>query len=60
MKDCVVTEWGPSSIGVHRPNLPGGEAVRETKANERALTRGATKAVGSPARAVQTFGRNIS
>ncbi len=60
MKDSVVTEWGPSTIGVYGPNLPGGEAVGETKAKERALTRGAAKAVSPPAGAVQAFGRNIS
>lgn len=60
MTDSVVTEWGPSSIGVSRPDLPGGEAVGETRAKERALTRRPTRAVGPPAGAVQAFRRNIS
>ncbi len=59
MKAAVVTAWGPSSIAVHSPHLPGCEAVAETKAKGRALTPRPTKAVGPPTRAVQTFRRDI-
>ncbi len=37
----VVIERGPSSYGVHVPDLPGCAAVGETKAEVRELTRGA-------------------